>query len=105
MVNGDPTHALSPSRGNGHHKISFISPSNWLGSVIGEQQNTGIVAGPGPFQHARENAISRMRATLGDEVYENAFHQGTVLSIEEVYALALSPERRHPPPATFRPNR
>ena len=71
-----------------------------LGGVIGRQQSTRIPAGPGPFQQARENAISSMRATIGHEAYAAAFCKGSMLSAEEVYTLALSPDPEETIPPT-----
>lgn len=74
-----------------------------LGAVVGVQQNTGVaVSGPGPFHREREHAIAHSRAALGEQAHIAAFHQGTELSIDEAYNLALSnptPDRetpRHP---------
>lgn len=67
-----------------------IPAAQLLGGVAGIQRRAGVLtAGPGPFHRERENAVSLMRATLGDEPYAKAFRQGSMLSSEEIYALAL----------------
>ncbi len=62
-----------------------------LGAVSGFEQNSGVViGGPGPFHRERERAISRIRTTLNDETYTEAFRHGHILSADDICALALS---------------
>ncbi|WP_168200808.1 LuxR C-terminal-related transcriptional regulator [Allokutzneria sp. NRRL B-24872] len=63
-----------------------------LGGCVGMQERHGVgLGGLPPFKRQREQAERRIVAAIGEAAFRSAFIDGTELTTEEVYELALRP--------------